>query len=288
MRLITTLVLLVSLTACKPGPSKGCEPGLLESWDSEVSHGRLTAREYIRHGLGENGTQVFTQLLFNGAVVDTGGCISHISLCDDCDERTGEAVVGIAGHPDPAKKGLVVFQVVNGAIQQRQLCPETTGLIEWQGQRYMERACRWAYYDAEQHEVVNLLTMYPSIPRLPLPDLDPNQRARIESALDTLRDKPVTWARKPGTNYDVVVKDLPEPVMELLPLGDTLTPFVVARLDPTRFDEAFWLVLTLRELRATEARLSVAVLRAHLAASGEHNEPEGQCEEFLKETGGWP
>ena len=280
------IVLPLWLAACGSGDPFERHPGWIEGWEEEETHGRLSAREYIRHGLGEGDTSVFNILLFDGEPVEiTGGHIRHVSFCDTCGDGAGDAVAALLLHRDEEQRGLVVFQVVGDSLKQTRLCPETGGLEAWRGARYEEDRCRWAYYDAELHEIVDLRAQYPTIPRLPLPEISLDEREQIGHALDLLKDWSVTWLSYPQSG---VGNDLPDEVQAILPLGAVLTPFVVERLTPVGSDETYWLLTILERLKDPAARLPVAVLRAHLKDDIPSGLSASASNRVLGEIGGWP
>lgn len=144
------LLSLMLLSACGGGDPFERHPGLLESAARVETHGRLVEQEYVRHGLGEGGGDVYSVLSFDGRPVEIeGGHLQHLSFCETCDATGREAAAAILLHRDEAVRGLYVYQVVDGRLQSTRICPATLGLEPWKGMRYSEARCKWGYYDAD-------------------------------------------------------------------------------------------------------------------------------------------
>lgn len=276
------------LTALSCGPSDAYErhPGWWESATREETRGRLSAASYTRNGLGENGADVYTILSFDGEPVETkGGHFTFVRFCDACVDSVGEALVAEQKHRDPAQRGLFVLQVVDDQLQRTQICSETLGLRDWRGTRYAEPACRWGYYEAAEHRFIDRRVEPSEIPRLTLPTLDTSELARIHDALDEQVSHLERTEQGPDGTRTIPYSPKVEP---LLPLGATLVPFVVERLDPNSPDKGARLVALLSHLEAAEATPAVEAYCARLPEDPSARAATMACNRFLQTVGGWP
>lgn len=129
-------------------PEDGLErlPGLLEFPDRVERHGRLTARSYARHGLGE-GDDHFTILEIDGDPIELqGGHLATAGLCEACDGvRVADTALVYLYHRDPARRGWNAVQVVGDELRWTWLCAETEARMRLVNGKRVEEApaIRW-------------------------------------------------------------------------------------------------------------------------------------------------
>ena len=117
-------------------------------------------------------------------------------------------------------------------------------------------------------------------PDVSVDDADDEQVQRLVEKLSTLR---VEGPGRGGPHAGIVHTDV---TRELLALGKKVTPFLVARLPDSNFDEAVYITFLLRELGAVEARPAVLQLQSQIdqRSVGRDLTLQMQVEYFLRDT----